>query len=387
MCAGRRRLAKYPKSITNEEDMKLISILMAALIFMAACAKKDEAGKPGAAPVKRIPQVQTIKAKPQEAVFTRSFLVTLEPWQQTNIISKAIGYVTKIIADSGDFVATGAKLAIVEPDELIDQKTGTEALLAAAQSNYDNTKKSLDRAEKLVKDGFISQADADTARTAFASAEAQLKAAQTNLKINDRKVTYAEITAPYSGYIITRSAEQGSFVSPQSGPLFVLGSVERIKAHAAVPQGDMRFFTSGKKVALVIDGMPDRPFDGRVKKFSTTLDLATRTLDIEMEFDNPKKLLKPGMYGRITIIDEDKKPTIILDPRAIIRKGDNISVFIVENAKVKEVKIQLGRILPDGRTEIVSGITEGMEVIIIGRDIVRNGIDVKTVPYVELGQQ
>ncbi|HNW82899.1 MAG TPA: efflux RND transporter periplasmic adaptor subunit [bacterium] len=366
--------------------MKMIPVLMAFFFFLTACGAKEGSENPVIAK-KRIPQVQTVKVKPQTTVFSRSFLVTLEPWKQTAIVSKATGYITNIIADNGDFVNSGSKLAVVEPDELLDQKTGTEAALEAAQSNYENAKKNMERSENLIEKGFISQAEADLTKTAYINAQAQLKAAQTNLKITDRKATYSEITAPYSGYIISRDIEQGTFVSPQSGPVYTIGSIEKIKAHAAVSQNDIRFFISGRKVALVIDGMQEEPFEGKVKKFSTTLNLSTRTLDIEMEFDNSKKLLKPGMFGRITIIDEDKKPVIILDPRAIIRKGDSISVYTVENSKVKEVKIQLGRILPDGKAEITSGISEGTEVIVIGRDIVRNGIEVSPVPYIELEQQ
>lgn len=361
--------------------MKLITIIMSIIVLLTACDKKEMQGQ--SAPQKRTPLVQTVTIKPEQTVFTRSFLVTLEPWQQTGIISKATGYITKIISDRGDFVQAGAKLALVEPDDLLDQKTSSEAALEAAQTNYENAKKGLERSESLLQKEFISQADADAARSAFYNAEAQLKAAKTTLSLNDRKVSYTEITAPYRGYIIKRTVEHGSFVSPSSGPLFIIGSIDRIKAYASVSQGDMRFFTSGKKVLLTIEGLPGKEFHGKVKRSSPSLDTSTRTLDIEIEFDNPSKALKPGMFGRIMILEDEKEPSIVLDPRAVLRKNGVTSVYTVESSKVKEVPVQLGRVLPDGRLEIASGISEGAEVIVIGRDLVRNGIEVKTVPYSE----
>ena len=361
--------------------MKLITIIVSIIVFLTACDKKETTEQ--SAPQKRTPLVQTVKIKPVDTVFTRSFLVTLEPWQQTGIISKATGYITKIILDRGDFVSAGAKLALVEPDDLVDQKISSEAAVEAAQTVYDNAKKALERAETLLQKEFISQADADAARSAFYNAEAQLKAAKTNLSLNDRKVSYTEITAPYSGYVIKRIAEQGSFVSPSSGPVFTIGSIEKIKAYASVSQGDMRFFISGKKVLLTVEGFPGKEFPGKVKRSSPSLDISTRTIDIEIEFENSSKALKPGMFGRITIQDENKTPSIIIDPRALNRKNKETSVYTVENSKVKEVPVQLGRILPDGRLEIISGISENDEIIVIGRDIVRDGIDVRTTPYKE----
>ncbi|MGI6393793.1 MAG: efflux RND transporter periplasmic adaptor subunit [bacterium] len=362
--------------------MKKIYILLTIVFLLIACESGDKE-KGSQKFVKRVPEVQTVAAKPVEVVFDRSFLVTLEPWRQTEIASKATGYVTKVVADRGDFVSSGERLAFVETEDLTDQKESAEVAVEAAQTAFDSAKKNFERAETLFEKEFISQADLDIAKSAFHSAESQLKTAKTNLNISDRKVLYAEIKAPYSGYIIKKNVENGSFVSPTSGPLFIIGSVDKIKAYASVSQSDMRFFMKGKKVFLKVEGLAGKRFEGIVKRFSPSLDVSTRTLDIQIEFENREKLLKPGMFGRVTVIEEEKKPSILIDPRAVLRKRGLTFVYVVEKSKVKEREVQLGRILPDGKLEIISGVLEGEEIVVIGRDLVKEEMEVKTVPYSE----
>jgi RND family efflux transporter MFP subunit len=351
-----------------------LALLAMALIAGCPSAEPKNAGERPA------PLVQITAIQAQDEVIRRSYLVSLEPGEQVTVISRASGYVSAWLVDRGDRVRKGQRLAMVERQELNDQQRQAAAALQSAQVNLDNVKLNAERLERLLKDQLVSQSEVDTARTAVRVAEAQVEAAQATLGLSQTRAGYADILAPFEGWVVKRIVEIGSLVGPGGSPLYTIGSISPIKAVAAVPQPDIPRLAVGTPVTLRIDGLAGiAPLQGAIKRFAPSLDLATRTMEVEMDFDNPKGELRPGMYGRAEVILEVLPKAILVPPLAISRRGKGAVAYVVAEGQARERQLELGRTLADGRVEILSGLGIGDQLVVVGRDLIRDGARVRTV--------
>jgi RND family efflux transporter MFP subunit len=329
---------------------------------------------------RKAPLVEVTTVQRSDADFRRSYLVTLLPSEQANVLSRASGYVLAWHADRGDRVKKGQRLAAVEREELSAQQREAQARLESARASLQNARANAVRVESLAGKNYVSAQDADSARTAARMAEAEAAAASATLRSNSARTGYADVLAPFDGFVLKRLVETGSLVGPGGPALFQVGSIGRVKAVASVPQADALRVAVGLPVDLVLDGLEGRVFPGTVTRFPPALDPATRTVDVEVEFDNPDELLKPGMFGRTTVVVDRLQKAIIIPPRAVARRDGRGMAYVVRDGVAKRVTLDLGRTLPDGRVEVLAGLSEGDVLVVAGRDLLRDGIEVRTVP-------
>ncbi|MCU0661053.1 MAG: efflux RND transporter periplasmic adaptor subunit [Myxococcota bacterium] len=348
--------------------LEVLAILAIPLIILG-CGKDPQE----AAPSKRVPQVGASTVAQEDVDITRSYLVSLLPAEQTNILARTSGYVLSWRVDRGDLVHKGDRLALIERGELSDQQRQSTAQLEAARASMENAQESATRSQQLLQRKFISKSEAEAAQTAVRVTQAQLVAAEAAVGLSRTRIGYADITAPFSGTILKRGVDVGTLVSPQGPSLFVLGALDRIKAIASVPQADVPSLVVGMPVSLAVEGFSERHFTGEISRLAPSLDPATRTLEVEMIFPNPEELLRPGMFGRAQIAIERLTGTILVPPLAVARRGSSASVFVVKQGMAHRVEVKLGRLLADGRIEVREGLAPGDVIVTAGRDLVRDG--------------
>lgn len=350
-----------------------------ACLVLSSCGSDGTAGG-SASGRRKAPLVVVEPVQRVDADFVRSYLVTLQPAQQANVLSRASGHVLAWHADRGDHVMRGQRLAAVERAELSAQQREAQARLESARASLENARANAVRVEGLAGKNYVSAQDADGARTAVRVAEAQVAEAEAALRSNSTRAGYADVLAPFDGFVLKRLVETGSLVGPGGPALFQVGSIGRVKAVATVPQSDFLRVAVGQPVSLVIDGLPGRTFPGKVMRFPPALDPVTRTVDVEVEFDNPDELLKPGMFGRTTVVVDRLQEAIVVPPRSVARRDSRGVAYVVRGGRACRVDLDLGRTLPDGRVEVLGGLSEGDALVVAGRDLLRDGMDVRTTP-------
>ncbi len=360
----------------TQAAIRILAVGGLTAAFVAGCGDDGGDKGPRARPA---PQVAVRTVELGDVALRRSYLVSLLPGEQAGVVSRISGYVLRLDADRGDRVAKGDRLAVVERDELDGQRRQAAAQLEAVRASLANAEDQARRLSGLLSRELVAQAEADTAQTAVRVAQAQAKAAEAALNVTRTRASWADITAPFDGYVIRRDVDVGALVGPQGPPLFLVGTVATVKAVATIPQADTGRIAVGMPVELVLDGA-DGPFDGRVARFAPALESATRSLQVELSFDNPDGRLKPGMYGRSTLEIDLLEDAVVVPPRAVVRRGEAGTAFVVRDGRAHEVLLALGRTLPDGRVEVTAGLSPGDVLITLGRDLVRDGIEVRTVP-------
>lgn len=350
--------------------------LLVALALVAACTAKEEAAK---APSKRVPQVVVETLARTDSDLSRAYLVTLVPGEQAGVLSRASGYVLAWEADRGDAVKKGQRLAMIEAGDLTDQQNQAAARLAAAQAALSQARQNAARARRLIAENYVAQAEVDVAATAERLAEADVAAARASLQATLTHLGYTDVVAPFDGFVLARAVEVGTLVGPGGPALFTIGSLARVRAVAAVPQPDVPRLAVGAPATLTVEGL-EGTFVGTVARFAPVLAPATRTMDVELAFENPDLALKPGMFGRATLVVDRLQGALLVPPRAMTRRDGRAQAFVVRDGKAVRVDLALGRTLPDGRAEALGGLAEGDVLIVAGRELVTDGLPVTTTP-------
>lgn len=354
--------------------MSLAAWLLCGL--SAACRGENQANPSGKK--RPAPLVEVEKVQRQDAVVQRSYVVTLEPCEKASVVARVSGYVAALFADRGDRVKKGERLAVVESRELSDQEKQAHAQLEAANAVLTHAKEQAQRARALFAKNYISPAEADAAEAQLRSAEAQVRAAEAGLRLAKTRKGYAVIEAPFDAYVVERHVDIGAFVGPQGPALFSIANIKTMKAIAQIPQADVTFLRLGQEAMLTLDEVNDGPWKGRIVRMAPALEPLSRSMPVEIEFPNEDELLKPGMFGRITLELERIPSTILLPPQAVARKGNMGRAFVVKDGRAKEVLLTLGRTWPDGSVQVLDGLEEGEEVVTFGRELLRDGMEVRT---------
>src|SRR5262249_24911831 len=143
------------------------------------------------------------------------------------------------------------------------------------------------------------------------------------------------------------------------------------------PEREVPFVRRGDPVTVTVDALPGRTFSGTVARFATALDPDTRTMKTELQIPKRDHMLRPGMYGHVTLELETRAHAVTIPASSLTVEGDKKFVYTVVNNQAKKVAVRSG--YDDGtRVEILEGLTSG-EDIILTKSGITDGVEVKVV--------
>jgi RND family efflux transporter MFP subunit len=332
----------------------------------------------------------------------------LVPFQEIDVYAKESGYVSKLDVDYGTHVKAGQVLAILEIPELQAQLQEDQAEIKNAnnqvsrarheferyQAQYNALHLQYTRLDEVFKSqpGIVAQQEVDDAQGRDLAAASQvdagqsaLEAAQSQLGVTKAKLVhdqslydYSRITAPFAGVVTQRYANLGTLVqggtnsSTQAMPIVRLSEDDLFRLVIPVPEAYVRYIRIGDPVDVRVPSL-NRSFPGKVIRFSVDVQQDTRTMHTEVDVPNPDRLLMPGLYAEadVSLEQRDDIPSVPL--QAINHEGDRTTVFVVNhNSEIEDRPITLG-IQTANDAEIVSGLTEGEQVVVSDRSALKAG--------------
>jgi multidrug efflux pump subunit AcrA (membrane-fusion protein) len=179
------------------------------------------------------------------------------------------------------------------------------------------------------------------------------------------KFEAAEVTSPLDGILTRYFLDLGQNVSP-TAPVCEVAVISPIKILVRVTERDFPRVHVGMAARFTCDPYPGETFKGRVTKMSNAMDEATRSADVEIEYENPGRKLKPGMFANVSIIVNSKPGALAISREALAATGETSYVFVVDAAGIarkREVKIGIVR---ETDAEVLSGLSLGEKVITLG---------------------
>jgi len=366
--------------------------------------------------------VQIVPVVHQKLTYSLIATGDIFPLMQVELYPKVSGYLEKISVQIGDSVRQGQVIAQIDRAEFVQKVKEVEAKLAQvkaaadeieagtrsedirqaeeavkqAQSRFDNAKTTRERMEALYNRQIISKKDFDNADTECAVCEAQLSSNRERLKqlregarlevregsrakVREMEAILAQeqirlqntqIVAPFAGEIVRRNVDSGALISP-STPVVTLIHLETLKVVANVLEKDVALIKPGMKAKILTEAYPEKLFEGTVVRINKALDLATRTLQAEINFPNLGHLLKPGMYAKLELILSEKPDALTVPREAVLKENGKEFVFTVEGNQAFRKPVVTG-IERENVIEIVEGVKDGDKIVVRGQESLRD---------------
>lgn len=321
--------------------------------------------------------VLTTRAKPGQGQRTVALPATLRGQNEAALYARTNGYVKAWKKDIGDRVRQGDVLALIDTPEVDQDLAQAKATQAQIQARLALTQSSLVRWEGLRQSDAVSQQEVDERRAAQQQAQADLAASQANVRRLQQLHDFGRITAPFDGVVVRRNVEVGALVAAGSAgtnkELFYLAQTDGLRLTVAVPQayaGDVRI---GKEVTVTLIENPNAKVKGQVTRVSGGIDVATRSVQVEVALPNKEGKLLPGSYVEVGLPLSGSAKALLLPPNTLQFRQDGPRVAVVTDGdKVALLAVKLGRDL--GRSvEVVAGLSPKDAVILNPHDTLEEG--------------
>lgn len=272
-------------------------------------------------------------------------------------------------------------------EELVDEAKQAQE---AAEAQVVDARQAVITAQSHVQstEATVKQAGAD-----LTDAQAKVKVAQAMLKRAQALAEFTRIKSPYGGVITMRAYQLGDFIrnatEGETQPMLTVARTDLMRVITYLPDPDVPFARRGRKARLVVDSLPDHPFEGVLARTAASEDYNTRTMRVEMDVPNPKDkdhpngLLKNGMYGEMTVYLGRTRRGVSIPSAALVgpEKDGMRAVYVVRDGKAEHVEVRLG--LDDGiRVEALSGLKESDLVVVRHGPGLRPGRPVRVVEQV-----
>ena len=333
--------------------MKKSILLLAVLVAAAACG--NQGANQNAAPEDTIPNVEVATAVARDVPQDNVYASTVQAYAVNNIAPQTAGRIRKINVEVGDYVVKGQVLA--EMDRLqLDQ---TELQVQNDDIEYE-------RLKGLLQEGGVSQSDFETAELAYKLRKTTLD----NLREN------TILRSPITGFVSARNFDAGDLFS-MSSPLFTVQQVTPVKLLVGISESEYTKIAKGDSVTLTVDAIPGETFTGKVERLYPTIDPATHTFKAEVVVPNTSRVLRPGMYARVTVNFGTRRSVIVPDQSLVKQEGTGTRFIYVLKADntVSYLPVTVGRHM--GREyEILSGLDEGVQVVVKGQALLKDGVKV-----------
>jgi len=304
----------------------------------------------------------------------------VEAFTDTPIYSRTNGYLKKWYFDIGERVHKGDLLAEIETPEVDQQLEQSRAELERMQANADLAGVTSNRWQALLAKHAVSQQEADQARSNFIAAQAAVDASKANVRRLEQLQSYERIVAPFDGVITARNTDLGDLIDAGSGStnpreLFHLASMGKLRVYVAVPDVDSDAIHNGDSATLTQDSNPDEKISGTIVRNADAIDHSTRTLNVEVDVDNAKSVLRPGAYVFVHFHLPTLGNTVTIPSNALLFRAEGLRVGVVRGDRVQLVPVVIGHDFGSA-VAITSGLSDTDQIILDPPDSLATGMQV-----------
>jgi RND family efflux transporter MFP subunit len=323
------------------------------------------------------------------------------------VAPKTSGRLRTIEVRLGDPVSRGQVIARIEDSEIVEQVKQAEASHEVARATIRQreadlkfAETSLERSRNLYNRELLPRQTLDDNEARHQAALAQLdlaraQFAQTSSRLDELKIMRSNtiVVTPLEGFIGRRHLDPGAYVSSNT-PVVSVVDIRQVRLVVNLVERDLRRVGAGARAAVEVDAYPGEQFAGRVGRIAPVLDPATRTAEMEVEIDNPRFRLKPGMYARVRLVTAERPNALVVPRNALVDVDGRRGVFVPVSREPAPAaapaagaprgpgggggqvavfrEVQTG--VQDGdQVEITAGLREGESIVTTGASAVRDG--------------
>ncbi|HEY1985051.1 MAG TPA: efflux RND transporter periplasmic adaptor subunit [Terracidiphilus sp.] len=328
-----------------------------------------------------VPSVNVVHPLPGSRADDLALPGSAQAFTDTPIYSRTNGYLRKWYFDIGSRVRKGDLLAEIETPEVDQQLNQSRAELERIQANEQLAGVTSNRWQALLAKHAVSQQEADQAKSNYIAAQAAVDASKANVHRLEQLQSYERIVAPFDGIITARNTDIGDLIDAGSGSsnpreLFHLAAVNKLRVYVAVPEVDSDAVHNGDSATLSENSHPGLKINGTVVRNSDAIDPSTRTLNVEVDVDNARGILRPGAYVFVHFHLPAGGRAVTVPSNALLFRAEGLRTAVVQDGRVELVPVTIGRDFGSS-VEITSGLTPSDIVIVDPPDSLAGGAVVR----------
>ena len=314
---------------------------------------------------------------------------TIEPVTEVEVGTQVSGIIDRLYADYNSVVTKGQLIAEMDKVTLQSELASQKATYDGAKAEYEYQQKNYERNKGLHEKQLISDTDYEQSLYNYQKAKSAFDSSKASLAKAERNLSYATITSPIDGVVISRDVEEGQTVASgfETPTLFTIAAdLTQMQVVADVDEADIGDVEEGQRVSFTVDAYPNDVFEGKVTQIrlgatssssSTTTTTTVVTYEVVISAHNPDLKLKPRLTANITIYTLDKQGVLSVPAKAL--RFTPAVPLVGANAVVKDCEgehkvwtregdtftahpVSIG--ISNGIvTEITGGINEGTQIV------------------------
>jgi membrane fusion protein (multidrug efflux system) len=378
---------------------------LGGIVVLAAMAAACRAGEP--APGEKTPAtsasdtraVDIVRVVEQPLAVELALPGELTAYQSVAIYPRVTGFVKTVSVDRGSRTAAGDVVATLEAPELIAQRAEAQSKLQAADAQLTATRARADADrgtfERLKaasaspgvvagNDVVVAEKTSDASQSQVVSAQQTVEAARQALNAVRDIEGYLRVTAPFAGVVTERNVHPGALVGPSSGtagapPMFKLADTSRLRLVVPVPEAYTSELVNGTAVPFVVSSYPGQSFSGTVARVAHAVDVASRTMAVELDVANGNGRLAPGSFCTVRWPVRRAGPSLFVPSASVASTTGRTFVIRIRGGKTEWVDVRTG--LTSGPlVEVFGDLHAGDEIAGRGTDELRPGTAVQPRP-------
>jgi len=361
----------------------------------------------GSQPV-ALPDVQVLQVQQEDVPIYGEWIGTLDGLVNADVRAQVTGYLLKQGYQEGAFVKQGQLLFQIDPrpfQAALDQAQGqlaqAKATLANAQAVQRRTELDVERYTPLAKEQAASQQDLDNAvqnnlaaLATIETAKAQIKTYEATVETARINLEFTRLVSPIDGVAGQAQLQVGALVTPSSGVVTSVSTVDPIKSYFTVSEPQylawrQRFPTEASRLEadkklrlqLILADGSAYPHEGTFYFADRQVNESTGAIRIAGLFPNPNNILRPGGYARVRAVIRTEQGALLVPQRAVSELQGGYQVAVIDADNKVNIRTVIVGPQVDRRWVITSGINPGELVVAEGVQKVRTGIRINPKPF------
>jgi RND family efflux transporter MFP subunit len=356
--------------MTQRTILSLIAVLTAA--GMAGCSEP-------AAPPEVPPLVEVATPLTARVADWDDYSGRFEPVDAVEVRPRVTGAIDSVHFEDGQIVRQGALLFVIDPRPYAAVLAQARAQVAGARAQLANADAELKRAQALVGNKLISEADAEVRQAAQLRAAAELAAAEASVQSAELNLSFTRISAPLEGRASFRRLAPGNIVTADTTVLTTIVSEDPIRFLFDVPESALLKYkrepggAAASRVEIRLQDEVEYRWHGRVDFLDNALDRSSGTIRLRAVVDNPTGFISPGMFGQLRLYALQPFDALLVPDQAIVTDQTRQVVYVVDaEGTVDQKVVRPGRLI-DGLRVITDGLAPEDRVVISGVQRARPG--------------
>lgn len=326
---------------------------------------------------------KTILVKVDEAhlapyVQQYSFSGKVEAQRHSNLSTRIMGQVSRVLVDPGTSVKAGDLLLQIRSKDITAKKAQVKANMVEASAAYNNAKKDYERYGILFDQKSVSQKEMDDVTMRYDMSKARLAAVKEMNSEVEEMLQYANIRAPYDGIITKKFVDEGDMANPGM-PLLGMEQSKGFRVLARIPESDISKVNKGDRVSVLIKAIGDMVVLGMITEVNPSTLGTGSQYEAKIDLRPSKEQLGSiysGMYATV-LMSKGEEKSVMVPRKVLIQRGQLTGLYAVSQSGTALLRwVRTGKSKGE-MVEILSGLADGEKYIVSWEGKISDGVRVR----------